>query len=722
MSVADLDLDGALEIVGGNQAWRHDGTVFFSNGGYDGFPAIGNFDTDPYPEIVMVSYGTIYLLEHDGSEKWSVEHPGSGPGGPPAVADFDGDGEAEIGVAGKLLYAVIDGDGGILWTAPIMDSSSAITSSAVFDFEGDGAVEVLHNDHHYLRVFRGSDGTVLFETPNPTCTLTENPVVADVDGDGEAEIVAARNQMCGYGSQVGVFDQGIFVYGSPEGGWAAARRVWNEHGYHVTNVRDDLTIPAVEARGWLEPGLNVYRAQAAGPAQQADLTTSRLRIDASGCPAEVGIAARIGNGGAVDAPPVPVAFYLGHPDAGALLGVVATGAELGPGELVDLTLRTAAIDGAATICVAADDDGTRTGGVSECNEVNNLLCVDFVGFCNSSDLEIAVTDGQTAAAPGTALTYTITVANHGPADVDGATVSDVFPPSLVGVSWTCTPSGAATCTPGPVTGDLADQVAIAAGAAVTYTATGTLGPDAAGTVVNTAQVTSPHVDPNPGNESAGDETVVFDQADLAIAVTDGQTAAQPGSAITYTITVVNHGPNAAVAGLVADRFPAALLAPSWSCQATGGAVCTPGPVAEPIHDPVELPSGSSLVYTVAATIDPGATGTLSNRALVTATTFDPDPANNLAVDQTGLASQSDLVVTAVDVSGLVTHAQTLAASGTVAATAGNVGFAPAESGFSVLLFADRNHTGAYEEGADLVLGEELVTGGLAVGVESTVAV
>ncbi len=54
------------------------------------------------------------------------------------------------------------------------------------------------------------------------------------------------------------------------------------------------------------------------------------------------------------------------------------------------------------MCVAADEDGTRTtGGVSECNEVNNLLCVDFVGFCTSSDLEIAVTDGQTAAAPGT---------------------------------------------------------------------------------------------------------------------------------------------------------------------------------------------------------------------------------------------------------------------------------------------------------------------------------
>ncbi|MCP4556354.1 MAG: VCBS repeat-containing protein, partial [Herbaspirillum sp.] len=188
VSVADLDLDGTLEIVGGNQAWRHDGTVFFSTGGYDGFPAIGNFDTDLFPEIVVAKGGRIYLYEHDGTEKWSLEHPGSGFGGPPTVADFDGDGAVEVGVAGSHQYAVVDTDGRLLWTSPTVDTSSHITSSAVFDFEGDGSAEVVYNDHFYLRVYRGRDGAVLAEIKNPSCTLTENPVIADVDADGNAEI------------------------------------------------------------------------------------------------------------------------------------------------------------------------------------------------------------------------------------------------------------------------------------------------------------------------------------------------------------------------------------------------------------------------------------------------------------------------------------------------------------------------------------------------------
>ena len=42
--------------------------------------------------------------------------------------------------------------------------------------------------------------------------------------------------------------------------WVPARRVWNQHTYHVTNVREDGTIPTFEAPHWLE--LNTFRTQA----------------------------------------------------------------------------------------------------------------------------------------------------------------------------------------------------------------------------------------------------------------------------------------------------------------------------------------------------------------------------------------------------------------------------------------------------------------------------
>ena len=43
-------------------------------------------------------------------------------------------------------------------------------------------------------------------------------------------------------------------------------------------------------------------------------------------------------------------------------------------------------------------------------------------------------------------------------DVFGASVNNVFPPELTNCSWTCTPSGGATCTAGPVIGNIIDTI------------------------------------------------------------------------------------------------------------------------------------------------------------------------------------------------------------------------------------------------------------------------
>ena len=58
---------------------------------------------------------------------------------------------------------------------------------------------------------------------------------------------------------------------------------------------------------------------------------------------------------------------------------------------------------------------------------------------------------MTAPIPGLPATYTIVVHNRGPSPVTGATVTDIFPPALLGVSWTCTADPGSTC-PGPAPG------------------------------------------------------------------------------------------------------------------------------------------------------------------------------------------------------------------------------------------------------------------------------
>ena len=383
--VADLDLDGVPEVIAGNTAYRATGAIFWTNPNLpDGYAAIGNFDDDPFPEIVLVSSGTVRLLEHGGTVKWGpVALPGGGVGGPPTVADYDGDGRPEIGVAGASRYAVFETDGTLKWAAVTQDSSSNRTGSSVFDFESDGQAEVVYHDETRLRVYRGSDGTVLFETPSSSCTWHEYPVIADVDADGNAEIVAVANNNCGFGTQ-----RGIFVYGDSLDQWVATRKIWNQHTYHITNVNDDGSIPAIEANNWLTPGLNNYRTQKApdgDPFAAPDLVASMLQADLSRCPTTTGLVARMRNEGSnVAAAPVKMAFYDGDPAAGGvLLGIASSSIDLQPGDLQDIVLALSpALSGTHTICAVADDNGAGMGAVSECKEDNNKVCGTLNLSCN----------------------------------------------------------------------------------------------------------------------------------------------------------------------------------------------------------------------------------------------------------------------------------------------------------------------------------------------------
>ncbi len=50
------------------------------------------------------------------------------------------------------------------------------------------------------------------------------------------------------------------VFGDVEDRWIQARRIWNQHTYHVTNVRKDGTIPTVETAHW--ESFNAFRTNA----------------------------------------------------------------------------------------------------------------------------------------------------------------------------------------------------------------------------------------------------------------------------------------------------------------------------------------------------------------------------------------------------------------------------------------------------------------------------
>lgn len=254
-ATADLDLDGSPEVVTGSTAYRFDGTVYWSSSPA-GRPAIANFDGDPYPEIVLVGNEQVSMKEHDGTLKWGpVNIPGRGLG-PPLAADLDGDGELEIGVGGHDYYTAFETNGDIKWKVKIRDHSSRGASSSAFDFDGDGTFEIAYSDEEYHRVLRGSDGAILFETSGPSGTLIEQPIILDVDNDSHVEIVYPVNNY----SQSG--NTGIEVYGNDDC-WPNARKIWNQHTYHITNIHGDATVPQFEINNW--DLFNNFRTQWALP-------------------------------------------------------------------------------------------------------------------------------------------------------------------------------------------------------------------------------------------------------------------------------------------------------------------------------------------------------------------------------------------------------------------------------------------------------------------------
>jgi hypothetical protein len=245
-AAADLDDDGDLEVVLGHAAYHHDGAqLYLAASVAPGYPQIANLDGDPEPEVIVMNASGISLLEHDGTVVYQDLRPTGDPLGgttwlrPATVHDFDGDSVAEFAVSSANHYTVYESDASIVWSANVSDQSG-IAGGTAFDFLGDGIAEAMYADETSMFIFDGA-GLPLLEIPRTSGTLSEYPVVADIDNDGSAEIVVVSNSLGGAPAS-----PTVQVIRDVDDRWIQARRIWNQHTYHVTNVREDGTIPQFE--------------------------------------------------------------------------------------------------------------------------------------------------------------------------------------------------------------------------------------------------------------------------------------------------------------------------------------------------------------------------------------------------------------------------------------------------------------------------------------------
>jgi gliding motility-associated-like protein len=392
-SVADLNGDNRIDIIVTGK--RTDGKAVI-------------FAYDPYTNQQI---GTTYLISSASTYVGRAN-----------VADFDNDGDVEIGTAGKNIYVVVEynPDTEVLetkWEKTGMDDGSQVTGSTVFDFEGDGTAEVVYSEEENLYIWKGKDGSEMAKIVSQSGTRTDYPLVADVDGDGQSEIVITAQT----GNGPGFSGTGwISVYRSKDAPWLPARESWNQHGYHVTNLGQDLTIPANQQlivdpnfssafnqafNGFLTQ--TTFLTEFADPTfAVGDLTTENVIVDLEQCVASdsVTFTVTLENNGDWKAPRyTPLAIFDGDPYAttATYLGTIYTPDNVEKGGTLDITHTVYDNDGDGTmklyVLVNHYEETLAIGdalpvpltGVTsptmECDYANNVGFIVDITTCNVSN-------------------------------------------------------------------------------------------------------------------------------------------------------------------------------------------------------------------------------------------------------------------------------------------------------------------------------------------------
>ncbi|MEO1482538.1 MAG: FG-GAP-like repeat-containing protein [Myxococcota bacterium] len=443
----------------------------FSLGDRGGAPNVDDFDGDGFPEVgtaFSAGYGlSDFQAPSTACPQWTTRlasdpailagglndpNPARSPGG--ACSQ-----DSDCTVEGTTCN---EGTGQCIclhnsWIRQTEDDSSELTGSSVFDFNGDGAAEVVYNDECEFRVYDGLNGNVLFNEFSESRTRIEYPVVSDIDNDGNAEIVFGTSNESGFCSdnEDARYNAGVEVWGDAGDFWVSARRTWNQHAYHVTNITENSQVPRFEPKGWRPAeetngrDYNTYRSNPRNFGVAPDLTVPRVQIvsGGGGCGGtSVGatgtFVSQISNEGDLRVGPGVVVGFEGdfgdgfitllNAGGGALVTVVENTLE--PLDSLFLSIEyDAAWNGESqlpnVVRVTVDvsyDANTETvvfdgGAERECIEVNNSSTGSVTGSGPVADLVLQVEVTTCDEAPFTP-TITARIANQGNAPAPGTVV------------------------------------------------------------------------------------------------------------------------------------------------------------------------------------------------------------------------------------------------------------------------------------------------------------
>ncbi len=360
------DCDG-LEIVAGNQVL----SVNLATGAIqkvteaaapytDGYTSVADFDADGDLDGIVQgrkgAWNCVYVWELETAQvirTFNLFNNHFDGASRVNVANFDADPALEISFVGHPRLYCLDNNFSVKWTKTVVDPSS-VTCSSVFDFCGDGSSDIVYRSVDKLAVYEGATGAIKWSDDCVSATHIENPLILDVDADGRTEIVTT----CGAAS-----GGKVVVYEALNTPGISSRKVWNQHGYFVTNVNEDLTIPRVQQNPHLVGNgliLNSFMNQFFDyrfAAPNAVLTFKSLECDRDSLDLEIEIC---NDGQKILPTDAPLAFYRKNPEttaASQFLFKKSAGAALEKGACRTLNFRIPAIYN-DSIFVVANDDGS----------------------------------------------------------------------------------------------------------------------------------------------------------------------------------------------------------------------------------------------------------------------------------------------------------------------------------------------------------------------------
>jgi uncharacterized repeat protein (TIGR01451 family) len=312
---------------------------------------------------------------------------------------------------------------------------------------------------------------------------------------------------------------------------------------------------------------------------------------------------------------------------------------LGNGASAQFTLvveagNTTSVSNTATVTTISSD-----------NNPSNDSATFVTTVTPSADVSVTKS-GPAAVAAGTNVTYTVTVANGGPSDASGVSLTDTLPANTTFVSETQPTGPAFNCvTPAAgAGGTITCSIAMfLSGDTATFSFTLQVAPSAANgsTIANTADVSATTQDPDNGNNSSTTTATVADTADVTV-TKSGPPSVVAGSNATYAVTVTNNGPADAATVTLTDVLPpdttfvseTQTSGPTFAC--TTPALDAPGTITCTI---ASLPTGTSAAFTIVLRVAPQATGTVANTATVTSPS-DSTPGNNAGTATAAIAANA----------------------------------------------------------------------------------